>query len=65
MVMQMRIVSALGLAALGCIAVGAALARRRATEPKKDAEQALNTWEGEGGSAAEGPAVPGGGAVPA
>ena len=64
MVMQMRIWSALGLAALGCVALGA-LVRRRGIEPKKDIEQALNTWEGEGGSAAEGPSVPAGGTRPA
>lgn len=63
--MQMRILSALGLAALGCVALGAALSRARPRERKNESEQALNTWEGEGGSAAEGPAVPGGGTVAA
>jgi len=64
MVMQMRILTALGLAALGCVALGA-LVRSRGSEPQKDVEQALNTWEGEGGSAAEGPSVPDGGTLPA
>jgi cell division septation protein DedD len=64
MIMQSRIVSTLALAAMGCVALGALFARPRAHKEKKDVEHALNTWEGEGGSAADGPAVPGG-TVPA
>jgi cell division septation protein DedD len=58
MLAQNRIVSTLALAALGVVALTALLGRTRTSQDSgTDLERELTTWEGEGGSPAEGQAA--------
>jgi hypothetical protein len=58
MISQIRIISAVALAALGFLAFGALRKRAGTPDSRGDVERQLTTWEGEGGNPAGGPTAP-------